>query len=58
MQLDLLILPGDGIGTEVTCEAVKVLQRVADRKKGLRNEEILLLIQEVVGQTAGAAASV
>ena len=31
MQLDLLILPGDGIGTEVTCEAVKVLRRVADR---------------------------
>jgi 3-isopropylmalate dehydrogenase len=33
MQLDLLILPGDGIGTEVTGEAVKVLQRVADRYK-------------------------
>jgi 3-isopropylmalate dehydrogenase len=33
MRLDLLILPGDGIGTEVTGEAVKVLQRVADRYK-------------------------
>ena len=33
MQLDLLILPGDGIGTEVTAEAVKVLRRVADRYK-------------------------
>src|SRR5271166_5783012 len=31
---------------------------LADRKKGLRNDEILQLIQEVVGQTAGAAASV
>jgi 3-isopropylmalate dehydrogenase len=33
MQLDLLILPGDGIGTEVTGEAVKVLQRIAGRFK-------------------------
>jgi 3-isopropylmalate dehydrogenase len=33
MQLDLLILPGDGIGTEVTGEAVKVLQRIAERFK-------------------------
>jgi 3-isopropylmalate dehydrogenase len=31
MQLNILILPGDGIGTEVTREAVKVLQRVAAR---------------------------
>jgi 3-isopropylmalate dehydrogenase len=31
MQLDLLILPGDGIGAEVTSEAVKVLKRVAGR---------------------------
>ena len=31
MQLNVLILPGDGIGTEVTCEAVKVLEKVADR---------------------------
>jgi len=29
MQLNVLILPGDGIGTEVTAEAVKVLQQVA-----------------------------
>src|SRR5579862_8886342 len=29
MQLNVLILPGDGIGTEVTCEAVKVLEKVA-----------------------------
>ena len=30
----------------------------ADRKKGLRNDEILHLIQEVAGQTVSAAASV
>jgi 3-isopropylmalate dehydrogenase len=29
MNLDVLILPGDGIGVEVTSEAVKVLKRVA-----------------------------
>ena len=31
MVLNLLILPGDGIGAEVTREAVKVLQRVAQK---------------------------
>src|ERR1700726_3478509 len=31
MQLNLLILPGDGIGGEVTREAVKVLERVAQK---------------------------
>src|SRR5579871_3608531 len=31
MQLNVLILPGDGIGTEVTCEAVKVLEKVAHK---------------------------
>jgi len=31
MQLNILILPGDGIGTEVTREAVKVLQHVAKK---------------------------
>jgi 3-isopropylmalate dehydrogenase len=31
MQLNILVLPGDGIGTEVTREAVKVLRRVAER---------------------------
>jgi 3-isopropylmalate dehydrogenase len=29
MNLNLLVLPGDGIGTEVTCEAVRVLRHVA-----------------------------
>ncbi len=31
MNLNLLVLPGDGIGTEVTREAVRVLRRVAGR---------------------------
>src|SRR5450755_2589258 len=31
MRLKVLALPGDGIGTEVTREAVKVLRRVAER---------------------------
>jgi 3-isopropylmalate dehydrogenase len=31
MDLNVLVLPGDGIGTEVTGEAVRVLRRVAGR---------------------------
>jgi 3-isopropylmalate dehydrogenase len=31
MQFNILVLPGDGIGTEVTREAVRVLERVAAR---------------------------
>jgi len=31
MNLNILVLPGDGIGTEVTLEAVRVLRRVADK---------------------------
>ncbi len=31
MNLNILILPGDGIGVEVTAEAVKVLRRVAGK---------------------------
>jgi len=31
MQLNILILPGDGIGAEVTREAVKVLRQVANK---------------------------
>lgn len=31
MELNVLTLPGDGIGTEVTAEAVRVLRRVADK---------------------------
>ncbi len=30
MNLKILVLPGDGIGTEVTSEAVRVLKRVAE----------------------------
>ena len=31
MQFNVLILPGDGIGAEVTREAIKVLERVAEK---------------------------
>jgi 3-isopropylmalate dehydrogenase len=31
MQLNILVLPGDGIGTEVTTEAIRVLEHVAAR---------------------------
>jgi 3-isopropylmalate dehydrogenase len=31
MNLKILVLPGDGIGTEVTAEAIRVLKRVAEK---------------------------
>lgn len=31
MHLNILVVPGDGIGQEVTCEAVRVLERVAQK---------------------------
>src|ERR1700726_1038089 len=31
MDLNILVLPGDGIGTEVTAEAVRILRRAADK---------------------------
>ena len=31
MNLNILVLPGDGIGTEVTAQAVRVLERVAQK---------------------------
>ena len=31
MKLNVLVLPGDGIGTEVTREAVRVLRHVASK---------------------------
>jgi len=43
MNLNILVLPGDGIGTEVTPEAVRVLRRVADKwKHTLQIQEALL----------------
>jgi 3-isopropylmalate dehydrogenase len=43
MQLNVLVLPGDGIGTEVTREAVRVLRHVAGKwNHGLRLTEGLL----------------
>jgi 3-isopropylmalate dehydrogenase len=43
MNLNILVLPGDGIGTEVTREAVRVLRHVANKwNHGLRLTEGLL----------------
>ena len=43
MQLNILTVPGDGIGTEVTREAVKVLEKVATKYgHGLKLSEALL----------------
>jgi 3-isopropylmalate dehydrogenase len=43
MELNILVLPGDGIGMEVTREAVRVLRHVADKwKHRLRVTEGLL----------------
>src|ERR1700674_4768293 len=53
MQLNILILPGDGIGTEVTCEAVKVLRKVASK---FHHEPVLsegLLGGVAIHQTGG-----
>src|SRR5918992_1575326 len=41
MDLNILIVPGDGIGTEVTREAVKVLARVCDKHKHNQREALL-----------------
>ncbi len=43
MELSVLVLPGDGIGPEVTAEAVRVLERVASKwGHSLRLREALL----------------
>src|SRR5215469_284462 len=43
MNLKILVLPGDGIGTEVTREAVRVLRHVAEKwKHSVRLTEGLL----------------
>jgi len=43
MKLNLLVLPGDGIGIEVTCQAVRVLEHIAKKYgQSLRLSEGLL----------------
>jgi 3-isopropylmalate dehydrogenase len=43
LNLNILVLPGDGIGTEVTREAVRVLRHVADKfKHSVKLTEALL----------------
>lgn len=47
MDLNVLALPGDGIGTEVTCEAVRVLRHVAEK-----NHHKLNLAEGLLGGVA------
>src|SRR5258706_4115755 len=51
----------EDLGFDLNKEELNVLYNgfttLADRKKGFRNEEIVALIQQVIGQTAGAAAA-
>ncbi len=51
MNLDVLVLPGDGIGTEVTREAVRVLRRVAEKWRHRLNLAEALLGGIAIHQT-------
>src|SRR6516165_1324946 len=42
MELHIVVLPGDGIGPEVTAEAVRVLQKVAAGRFEVSFEEHLI----------------
>ncbi len=53
MELNLLILPGDGIGTEVTREAVRVLDRVAAKFNHKVNSKEALLGGIAIHKTGG-----
>src|SRR5919112_6701542 len=53
MDLNVLILPGDGIGTEVTREAVKVLGRVCEKYKHKLNTREALLGGTAIHKTGG-----
>ena len=53
MDLNILILPGDGIGTEVTREAVRVLARVASKYKHRVNSKEALLGGIAIHKTGG-----
>ena len=53
MQLNILTLPGDGIGVEVTREAVRVLKRVCDKYKHAVNLSEALLGGIAIHQTGG-----
>ena len=55
MDLNVLILPGDGIGTEVTREAVKVLGRVCEKYKHKLNQREALLGGIAIHKTGGTA---
>ena len=49
----LILLIGSN-GLTLDPQGRLIITAMADRKKGVRNEEILALIREVVGETAAA----
>ncbi|MEJ7605973.1 MAG: isocitrate/isopropylmalate family dehydrogenase [Bryobacteraceae bacterium] len=51
MDLNVLILPGDGIGTEVTREAVRVLEKVCEKFSHKLNQREALLGGIAIHQT-------
>ena len=53
MDLNILILPGDGIGTEVTQEAVRVLSRIAEKFNHKVNSKEALLGGIAIHKTGG-----
>lgn len=53
MDLNILILPGDGIGTEVTQEAVRVLSRIAAKFNHKVNSKEALLGGIAIHKTGG-----
>ena len=53
MDLNILILPGDGIGTEVTREAVRVLKRIAEKFNHKVNQKEALLGGIAIHKTGG-----
>jgi 3-isopropylmalate dehydrogenase len=53
MDLNVLIVPGDGIGTEVTREAVRVLEHVCQKFKHKLNQKEALLGGVAIHKTGG-----
>ncbi len=53
MNLNILVLPGDGIGTEVTCQAVRVLERVCEKYRHTLHAESGLLGGIAIQRTGG-----
>lgn len=42
----VVLLPGDGVGPEVTAEAKKILERVSDLRSAVHGDNLNLVFQE------------